>query len=1763
MDPEDLMGESVPTLATMAKTQKARFTRAVKALLMAVASLKANQKSQHFFDEVVKSQDVFRERHESLVEIYTAIETKVTEAVWDDTYASRAGEVETTFDNAEKETSAVIAQYDKAKMEADDELNQTMAAAGVATGGAPAAAKYKLETSFEPKPKLTSEFNAAELQVWEEQWQTYFDISGLQHAGVRIQKAALVNSLSTEFRTKLDLSHAPSVAAGLEMIRKDFTQRNPKVVRRHNLFRVQQRKGESYSEMRVRMKILMKEADIMDITADELVCHLMMAACTDGELLQEMMKIEEGDRTEAKLDEIVDKYETLAAAAKGLNKPPKGEKVNRVNEGDKKVICYRCQGTDGHMADKCPVPAASLKCSKCKTTGRHNTHSFCKGPRSNKAKVDNKSKKVDAKEEEKKEEETGKRVVAHEGSPAGSGEESSEEEYGASRQVKASEAKTKESKKMKKKNKPKIKTEIKDEAKEEVDDKTLDEKANRDQVASQEAVRDSASIREEARDPAASREAVRESSSIREAARDLKLNSLTLYCEQPPGQATVPINTNNQDFTTSFLQQNHPRPDEMGVDEEDEEEEEEEEQSSPLPPILRPLNCKHKECGKEEKEREDRGEEDAFARLCKHHEFCTPGPGKRKFSPTPSMPLKLAMKASEMSRLGKEIISCPDSGATVTIINEEVARKNRLTWKKSKVTLTSATGASMRVSGEIKLFAKVKNGHIRQLRVVVSPDLADDMLVSWSDQVMLGVLHSAWPAVIPDKRCEDEEDGDEEEASCNSVRTNTEEAAFPSDWPKELLDLFEEFSDCFSDTLHEDMRLAKGQMDLKLLPGEKPYQTNRVQRLNYHERAATDKELDKLLQGKILRPYDPEDPVYGNSPWLFTAQWIEKNNQPGKYRLVADFKNLNSRIEKDVYHFPSSEDLWRMVKPDSKVFLAMDCLSAFNQVPCTPNTTKMLTVALPQGQYQFLTAGMGVCNSGSAWCRHSDDVLKDTPAAKGVDDLLLQAPTVKQLIPQLRQVLEAARKGGMTFSRKKVEFGNKVDFCGFTVSEKGCHPSSKKIETIKNFPSPSDESQLRSFLGCVNQFCHFHPDLSQTCKPLRELLKKGNEWRWEELEEKQFQLVKDMMCEKMLRVAYDPEKPLRLITDASDEGIGYTLLLWHQEEECTCKAKQFTEKACTCRWRVLIANSTTLKQGYKGLPAIYLEAVAIDWALRDAQFYLKGCRNPFEICTDHHALIGLAKKELPDLPEKLRSVFMNMRPYNFFMTHIPGKRNLLSDALSRMPNTIPRRWTAEATTEEMDAEFCRQVLGSQVKATDTNYIWTDPLLSEIVTQSKLDPEYQLLIGLLRDRKDKSHVKNKLPAEHPAKLYLPVWERLGLEEEEDGDGCIVTLDLNRICVPKGVGEDGRCDGHLRKSLLDKLHTAHLGTVKSGKAAAQRYHWPFLYEEMSKKCQNCSICIQNQQMNPEEPPVEKHDLAARPMEFGGLDLYHFGGNTWLLFVDFFSGKPLIKNLGKHSSTDQVIKRLRKWFLEFGFPRKLRCDGGPELRGRFQEWCKKAGIKVEVSSAYRAMSNARAENCIKNIKRLLQKTKDGDEDFAVALAEWANAPRADGPCVNDLFYNRQVRSCILPELLREVPVEINQQERRKQEIKGRADRTTRLPLPPLARDSEVWMLDKNNQWTIPATVVGARPSGKSYILETDRGIYLRNRKYLRPKQEQEEEKSLNEGGSETLTQQEGREQPAALPTQQQQQGPRSYAQVASTPPGTRPQTRSRTRAHHGADM
>ena len=898
-----------------------------------------------------------------------------------------------------------------------------------------------------------------------------------------------------------------------------------------------------------------------------------------------------------------------------------------------------------------------------------------------------------------------------------------------------------------------------------------------------------------------------------------------------------------------------------------------------------------------------------------------------------------------------------------------------------------------------------------------------------------------------------------------------------------------------------------------------------------------------------------DDQIHGELKWLFYGQFVEKST-PGSFRIVGDFAELNSRITKDIYHFPTPDDLWRKIKRESELFFVCDATSSYNQIRNSEETMKMMCVALPTTEgtkyFHFTTAGQGCSNSGPAWCRASDEVLKNT-CEKGVDDCLIQGKDEEEILPKLRTFLEAARKGNMKFSKKKIQLGDSVDFCGYQITKEGMKPSPKKVAAIQAYPEPLDESSMRTFLGMTNQFSKFFPDLSHVCKPLRERLKKEVVYEFGPVERKHFNLIKEAMSAKMNLVAYSPERFTRIYHDSCDTGLAYMLCQKHDEEECWCK---LDDKKCFCRFRVLWCNSRALKPSFKGLPALYLEAIGHHWAITDAQFYLKGTRSKFEAVTDHFALVGLTKKPLADLPVKLKELFMELRGYNYFTTHIAGARNLVSDALSRSVHWSPKQEDEEGDEYEVEKAFARQVTTNK-----QGFLWKDPLMKDIVKEASVDPDYLKLAELVKQKKDKLFIKNKLPSDHPAKAYLSVWDRLGYEKDEETQTILITLDMTRICVPRGTDESRKCDGHLRKKIVKLLHIPHMGEVKAGRAAEKRYYWPTMWNQVSQECKDCDICLKNQKSQPNEPPTEQEDLAEHPMQKMSADLMHFDGNTWLILVDWFSNFTFAKKLGKIGGTDKVIEKMKKIFFTFGFCQFLKTDDGPEFRGRFQDWAKKVGIVTTKSSAYFSPGNSRSEKAVQDIKRLLQKVKDEKGDWQLALSEWRNCPTVLGPSPAQLFYSRQVRSCVLPELFQEVQVDKMMVDRRLQEREKRYKRVTRHAANILHRDEEVWLQDKDSgKWNIKAWVRGARPHMRSYIVETGSGrLYLRNRKFIKRRKKEEENEEEEEEEEKEGRSNEGEQQ--VMIQQREPSPPTSYAAVVAGRIPAGPLTRSRARAERDA--
>ena len=83
---------------------------------------------------------------------------------------------------------------------------------------------------------------------------------------------------------------------------------------------------------------------------------------------------------------------------------------------------------------------------------------------------------------------------------------------------------------------------------------------------------------------------------------------------------------------------------------------------------------------------------------------------------------------------------------------------------------------------------------------------------------------------------------------------------------------------------------------------------------------------------------------------------------------------------------------------------------------------------------------------------------------------------------------------------------NEIEWLGFKLTNQGILPVNSKIQGITE-KLPKNLKELRSFLGAVNQFNKFIPDVASICFPFRSILKEDAEGNWTDEHEKAFENV--------------------------------------------------------------------------------------------------------------------------------------------------------------------------------------------------------------------------------------------------------------------------------------------------------------------------------------------------------------------------------------------------------------------------------------------------------------------------------------------------------------------------------------------------------------------------------------------------------------------------------------------------------------------------------
>lgn len=770
----------------------------------------------------------------------------------------------------------------------------------------------------------------------------------------------------------------------------------------------------------------------------------------------------------------------------------------------------------------------------------------------------------------------------------------------------------------------------------------------------------------------------------------------------------------------------------------------------------------------------------------------------------------------------------------------------------------------------------------------------------------------------------------------------------------------------------------------------------------YALRPKVDAELESLMKSGILSSVEWSD-------WATPIVPVTKKGKADAVRICGDFKvTINPVLHTVQYPLPRIEDIFASLAGGQK-FSKIDLAQAYLQMEVEESSRKFLTINTQKGLFQYNRLVFGVASAPAMWQRAMDQVLQNIPSTQCyLDDIIVTGKNDKEHLENLSKVLTRLGEYGLRAKRSKCEFfRSTISYCGHVIDKHGLHKSKEKIEAVLQAPKPENVSQLKSYLGLVNYYHKFLPNLATTLHPLNTLQQEGVKWEWSEECDRAFKETKRLITSDELLIHYDPARPIRLACDASPYGIGCVL---------SHTIKDGSE-------RPIAYASRSLTSAERNYAQIDREALSLVWGIKKFHHYLYGQR--FTLVTDHQPLLSIfnPRKGIPVMSAaRLQRWALFLGAHSYDIEFKGTKHHSNADGLSRLPLSATEE--EEKTPSPDPAEVFYTAVVDQLPVTN----------AEIQRQTKNDPTLSKVYDITM-RGWPAHGNPMFPEFSARREQLSV--------------CQGTLLCGfRVVVPS----------KLRARVLETLHEGHLGTVKMKSLARSYVWWPGIdkqIEDITKSCSGCHKCHNA----PPQVPLHPWEWPSAPWQRVHIDFAGpFMDSMFLIAVDAHSKWPEVV-LMKSTTSEKTVTALRSIFSRNGLPEQIVSDNGPQYTSEeFSKFMKKNGIKHFKSAPYHPATNGLAERFVQTFKKSIKAMEKEDmslqhkvDNFLFGYRNAVHATTNQTPAM--LFMNRNLRSRIdllKPDLRRDV------QNKQFSHLPIKAARNFEIGQEVLARDY------RGDKWT-----------------------------------------------------------------------------------------------------
>ena len=502
-------------------------------------------------------------------------------------------------------------------------------------------------------------------------------------------------------------------------------------------------------------------------------------------------------------------------------------------------------------------------------------------------------------------------------------------------------------------------------------------------------------------------------------------------------------------------------------------------------------------------------------------------------------------------------------------------------------------------------------------------------------------------------------------------------------------------------------------------------------------------------------------------------------------------------------------------------------------------------------------------------------------------------------------------------------------------------PDPEKIAKVRDWPSPQNPKELRSFLGFAGYYMKFVEKYSEIARPLNSLLpptrkeidkgpSKVIKWEWEDKYEHSFQCLKNLLCAAPLLAYADFTKPFELHIDASTVGLGAVLY-------------QVIDGAK----KVIAYASRSLSKSEERYPAHKLEFLCLKWSFCEKfNDYLWGAPK-FLVRTDNNPLTYvLTTAKLDATGHRWLAA---LAAFDFDIEYTPGVSNQDTDALSRFPSGRIDIASVQAMCSVDFVPFAATMAVFAEKTEEETSLFPHISLTELRQAQNVDEILGVWMTAMRKRECPILKRTPNPAKHG--IMKKNWQKFcfyrGLlhrkVESEKPQLVLPTKYIPTVC--KALHNDMGHQGYEKT----------LGLIRS------RFFWPGMSKDVESWVHHCGRCVRFKGKPDRAPLVgiqTSEPLELVCTDFLKVDSAQNGTQYILVITDHFTRFAMAvptRNMSAKTTAEALLTFVRN----FGIPKRLHADQGANFESKvIRALCQLLGVEKSRTAPFHPMGNGSCE-------------------------------------------------------------------------------------------------------------------------------------------------------------------------------------------------------------